>query len=56
MGKSLKNILHKIGMDEIQFKNTCEKFTNKKIFRTDQSGKLIYDDNNSLIKINYDNH
>ena len=43
MGKSLGNILKKIGINETEFKKICEKFTNKNIFLTDQSGNLIYD-------------
>ena len=31
-------------------------FTNKKIFKTDQSGKLVKDDNGSLTKLKYDNY
>ena len=36
-------------------KKICERFTNKKIFKTEQSGNITYDDNKNLIKINYDN-
>ncbi len=55
MGKSLKDILSKIGVSEKKFLEICDNFTNKKIFKTDQSGKLIKNDNGSLIKIKYDN-
>ena len=55
MGKSLGKILSKISMTEEEFIKICDNFTNKKIFKTDQGGKLIKDDNGSLIKLKYDN-
>tara|TARA_B100000902_G_scaffold396405_1_gene457304 strand:- start:1907 stop:3025 length:1119 start_codon:yes stop_codon:yes gene_type:complete len=55
MGKSLDKILYKINMTEKEFIQICDNFTNKKIFKTDQSGKLIKDDYGSLIKLKYDN-
>ena len=56
MGKPLKDILNKIGMTENEFKKICESFTNKNIFKTDQSGNLIYDSSNNLVKKEYDNN
>ena len=55
MGKPLSNILNKINMNEKEFQETCERFTNKKIFKTNQSGDVSYDDKGNLIKLNYDN-
>ena len=55
MGKPLNDILRKIDINEKEFKKICERFTNKKIFKTEQSGNITYDDNKNLIKINYDN-
>lgn len=55
MGKSLEKILSKIGFTEKEFVNICDNFANKKIFKTDQSGKLIKLDDGSLIKLKYDN-
>jgi len=55
MGKPLKDILSNIEMNEKEFKKICEKFTNKKIFKTDQNGDIVYDHDKNLIKINYDN-
>ena len=55
MGKSLGKILSKISMTEEEFIKICDNFTNKKIFKTDQGGKLIKDENGSLIKLKYDN-
>ena len=42
-------------MNEKKFIEICDNFTNKKIFKTDQAGKLIKDKEGSLIKIKYDN-
>ena len=55
MGKPLSDILNKINMNQKEFQKTCERFTNKKIFKTDQNGDILYDDEGNLIKINYDN-
>ncbi len=55
MGKSLDKILSKIGVSENNFIKICDNFTNKKIFKTDQSGKLIKNKEGSLTKIKYDN-
>ena len=42
-------------MNEKKFIKICDNFTNKKIFKTDQGGKLIKDEYGSLVKIKYDN-
>ena len=55
MGKSLDKILSKIGVSEKKFLEICDNFTNKKIFKTDQGGKLIKDNDSSLTKLKYDN-
>jgi N-acetyl sugar amidotransferase len=52
LGKSLIEILKKIGISINEFTEICDKFTNKKIFKCDQSGKIIKKDNGSLIKLN----
>ena len=54
MGKSIKNILNKINMDEKSFIEICDQFTNKNIFKTNQANQLIKE-NGNLIKLNYDN-
>ena len=54
MGKSLEKILDKINISLHEFDKICDKFTNKKIFKCDQSGKLIKE-NKMLKKIKYDN-
>lgn len=55
MGKSLNKILSKIGITEKEFSKICDNFTNKSIFKTDQAGNLIKNDDGSLIKLKYDN-
>ena len=55
MGKSLDKILAKIEISEEKFLKICDDFTNKKIFKTDQGGKLVKDENGSLTKLKYDN-
>ena len=50
MNKSLKEILGKINMTVEEFNIICDKFTNKNIFKCDQSGKLIKDENGNLIR------
>ena len=48
-----ETVTPEITVDE--FINICDKFTNKKIFKRDASGKLIKDCSGNLTKINYDN-
>ena len=52
MGKSIKDILKKINMDEKKFIEICDQFTNKNIFKTNQANQLVKD-NWDLIKLNY---
>ena len=55
LGKSLEDILNplKISLDE--FMKLCDQFTNKRIFKRDENGKLLKNPDNSPIKLNYDN-
>ena len=55
MGKKLEDILEKINLKLDEFNRICNRFTNKKIFKCDKSGKLIKDEKNQIIKIKYDN-
>ena len=55
MGKPLKSILKNLNISLKEFIKICDKFTNKKIFKCDSSGKLIKNRNNELIKTKYDN-
>ncbi len=55
LGKPLVDTLKGIDMTLDQFIKVCDKFTNKKIFKRDDSGNLIRDDKGNLTKLNYDN-
>ena len=55
LGKKLDDILKSISMTEEDFINTCDQFTNKKIFKLNDDGSLYKDNTLSLKKINYDN-
>ena len=50
MGKSIEDILKKINLPLKEFHLICEKFTNKKIFKTNQAGLLVYDEKGNLEK------
>jgi len=51
--KYLPDFLNFVGCGEEEFHKTLERFTNKKIFKTDKSGKFIRDENGDVIKIDY---
>jgi N-acetyl sugar amidotransferase len=51
LGKPLKEILEPIDMTVDEFIAVCDRFTNKKIFKTDARGNLIKDKNGNLIKL-----
>ncbi|PPR64327.1 MAG: hypothetical protein CFH10_00266 [Alphaproteobacteria bacterium MarineAlpha4_Bin2] len=55
LGKSLEDILSEIGMTLDQFVRICDRFTNKKLFMTNNRGDLIKDEDGNLTKLNYDN-
>lgn len=55
LGKSLHDTLKPLGMGVDEFVRICDKFTNKKIFLRDGSGKLIKDSDGNLTKTNDDN-
>lgn len=55
LGKDLKDILKPLGLDINTFIKICDKFTNKKIFKKDNSGELLKDTDGNLTKINNDN-
>ena len=54
-GKSLEEILQPLDLSVDEFIRVCDRFTNKKIFRKNDSGELIKDANGNLEKLNYDN-
>jgi N-acetyl sugar amidotransferase len=55
LGKPLKEILDPLEISIDEFIRICDRFTNKKIFKTDASGALLKDRQGNLEKINYDN-
>ncbi|ANS84161.1 hypothetical protein VSVS12_00344 [Vibrio scophthalmi] len=55
LGRPLESVLEEIDMSKEEFDEICERFTNKKLFKTDRKGNLVRDAKGSLIKLNYDN-
>jgi N-acetyl sugar amidotransferase len=55
LGKPLEEILRPLDISVDEFIKICDRFTNKKIFKTDAKGKLIKDRDGNLTKVNYDN-
>lgn len=53
LGKPLEEIIEPIGISIDEFIKICDRFTNKKIFKTDARGNLIKDKNGNLTKIKY---
>lgn len=51
LGKPLEEILEPLDISIEQFIQLCDKFTNKKIFKTDSKGNLIKDRQKNLIKL-----
>ena len=45
----LKIILERINLSLEEFQYICDKYTNRQIFKCDQGGNLIKDENNNLI-------
>lgn len=55
LGRELESVLEEIDMSKEEFDSICERFTNKKLFKTDRQGNLVRDAKGNLIKLNYDN-
>lgn len=55
LGRPLEEILNEIDISLDEFKDICDRFTNKKIFKCDMNGNLIRDKRGDLMLINYDN-
>jgi len=55
LGCSLDEIIDEMDMTVDDFIQICDRFTNKKLFRRDESGNLLKDAAGNLTKINYDN-
>ena len=51
LGKSLEKILEPLEMTVDEFIKICDRFTNKKIFKTDAKGNLVKDKYLNLIKL-----
>lgn len=49
LGKSLKEILDYIDMTEEEFIKICDSFTNKQIFKTDNNGELLKENNKPIL-------
>ena len=52
LGKRLENILKDIDLTIDEFDEICDRFTNKEIFRCNQAGELIRDEEKKLQLIN----
>lgn len=52
LGKSIEKILEPLEISLEEFIKICDKFTNKKIFKTDSKGNLLKDKKGDLIKLN----
>jgi len=55
LGYPLEKVLGEMDMTVEEFVRICDRFTNKKIFRTDKEGNLVKDRTGRPEKINYDN-
>lgn len=55
LNRPLESVLEEIDMSKEEFDEICDKFTNKKLFKTDRQGNLVRDNQGNLIKLNYDN-
>ena len=55
LGCPIEDILSDIGMTIDEFVAVCDRFTNKKLFRTDSRGQLLKDHRGNLARINDDN-
>ena len=53
LGKSLADILKPLRVTVDEFTIICDRFTNKKLFITDDAGNLVKDEKGNLTKINY---
>ncbi|WP_434762309.1 N-acetyl sugar amidotransferase [Vibrio fortis] len=53
--RPLESVLEEIELSKEEFDEICDRFTNKKLFKTDRKGNLVRDAKGNLIKLNYDN-
>ena len=54
--KYLQKFLEFANLSMDEFLEICDKFTNKEIFKTDESGKIIRDSDGEVIKLKFDNN
>ncbi|MBN1800506.1 MAG: N-acetyl sugar amidotransferase [Candidatus Lokiarchaeota archaeon] len=55
LGKPIEEILLPLDITLEEFVKICDRFTNKKLFKCDSTGRLIKNHDGNLTKINYDN-
>lgn len=55
LGYPLGEVLEQIDMDLAEFQAVCDRFTNKRLFKTDHQGELVRDRRGNLTKVNDDN-
>lgn len=55
LGRSLEDILEPLDMTVPEFIKVCDRFTNKRLFKSNLDGLPIKDRRGNLTKINYDN-
>lgn len=55
LGTDLETILDEIDMTLEEFQAVCDRFTNKRIFKTDRRGNLLRNRHGDLIRLNDDN-
>lgn len=55
LGVPIREVVEEIEMPLDEFVRVCDRFTNKRLFKTDSRGELIKDSKGNLTKINYDN-
>ena len=53
LGKPLQKILEPLDISVEEFTKICDKYTNKKLFRTDSHGNLVKDRKGNLTKLKY---
>ena len=55
LGKPLEKILEPLDLSVDEFLAICDRFTNKKLFKTDRQGRLVKDGDGNLTKLSYHN-
>jgi hypothetical protein len=51
LGKPLDDILQEIDITFEEFISICDRFTNKKIFKTDNEGNIIRNEDGDVVRI-----